>query len=256
LLSDKVLDEFVVIDQLLIINLGPALQFHLIGVILPLDLDLDEREAHQLEHLVRVSLELHAHMEGAWLLLLSNQLLLVLVILAEGVLWVAVTPGVLVPLIVQPLGISLVLKHRQLALIIPLKPLVNLIHALQVGTTHGHAPKFLLKALRVEAVLVGSQLGDHIVDLLVLVNDFLNGLELSNFLLLHEVILFLAGDRINLETLAFKLVMLHELICTTIVGVSLVKDVLADLVKSLGDVKVKSKQCLHNLGVDLGIFVV
>jgi hypothetical protein len=87
-----------------------------------------------------VSLELHADMEGPGLLLLGNELLLILVILAERVLGVAVRPRVLVPLIVEPLRISLVLQHGQLALLTPLEPFVDLVQALQMGIAHRQAP--------------------------------------------------------------------------------------------------------------------
>lgn len=58
LLSNEVLDELVVIHQFLVVNFCPALQFHLLWVILPLNLYSDQSEADQFQHLVRVSLEL------------------------------------------------------------------------------------------------------------------------------------------------------------------------------------------------------
>lgn len=42
LLSNEVFDEFIVVDKFLIVNLGSALQFHLLGIVLPLDLNLNE----------------------------------------------------------------------------------------------------------------------------------------------------------------------------------------------------------------------
>lgn len=77
LLSDEVLDELVVIDQLLVVNLCSAFEFHFLGVILPLDLDTDEGEAYKLQHLLWVTLELDTDIETAWLKLLVYDLLLV-----------------------------------------------------------------------------------------------------------------------------------------------------------------------------------
>ena len=60
---------------------------------------------------MRITIELHANMEGACLLLLSNQLLLVPVISAKWILRVAMGLQAFVSLIIQPLSISFVLKH-------------------------------------------------------------------------------------------------------------------------------------------------
>ena len=46
LLSDKVLDKFIIVDKFLVINFSSALQLHFFWVILPLDLNLDEGETY------------------------------------------------------------------------------------------------------------------------------------------------------------------------------------------------------------------
>ena len=89
LLSNEVFDELVVIHQLLVINLCPALQFHLFWVILPLYLDSYQGKAYQLQHFVRITLEFQTHVEGSSLKLLIDDNLLVSVG-AKRVLWVGV----------------------------------------------------------------------------------------------------------------------------------------------------------------------
>lgn len=85
---------------------------------------------------MRVTLELHTNMEGALLLLLGNQLLLVPVVCTERVLWVAMTLQVLVFLIIKPLGIRFVLEKGHLMLIVSLEPLVDLVQTLHVSAAH------------------------------------------------------------------------------------------------------------------------
>lgn len=63
LLSYEVFDEFIIINKLFIVDLGAALQFHLFGVVLPLDLDLYQRFANQFQHFLRVTDKLHPHVE-------------------------------------------------------------------------------------------------------------------------------------------------------------------------------------------------
>ena len=77
LLPNKVFDELVVVNEFFIVNLGAAFQFHFLGVILPLDLYLDQGSADQLQHLVWITKELHAHMVRSLLLNLHIQLTLV-----------------------------------------------------------------------------------------------------------------------------------------------------------------------------------
>ena len=60
----------------------------------------------------------------------------------------------------------------------------------------------------------------------------------------------------DFEALVFEFVMLHQLIRATIVGVPLVENILANLVKGLCDVQIQSKQFLHDCSVYLGILVV
>ena len=59
---------------------------------------------------MRVTLEFHTNMERALLLLLGDQLLLISIICAKRVLWVAVILQILVFLIIKPLGICFVLE--------------------------------------------------------------------------------------------------------------------------------------------------
>jgi hypothetical protein len=61
---------------------------------------------------------------------------------------------------------------------------------------------------------------------------------------------------IDFEALVFELVMLHQLIRTTIVGVPLVKNILANFVKGLCDVQIQSKQFLHDCCIYLSILIV
>jgi len=59
---------------------------------------------------MRVTLEFHTNMERALLLLLGDQLLLISIICAKRVLWVAVILQIFVFLIIKPLGICFVLE--------------------------------------------------------------------------------------------------------------------------------------------------
>ena len=150
LLSNEVFDELVVIHQLLVINLCPALQFHLFWVILPLYLDSYQGKAYQLQHFVRITLEFQTHVEGSSLKLLIDDNLLVSVG-AKRVLWVGVFGWRFVSSGIQPLGLilrrSLVLHEvvdlgtplssrclhlSELVVLTPLEPLVNLVEPLQM----------------------------------------------------------------------------------------------------------------------------
>jgi len=64
LLSNEILDKLIVVDQFLVVNLGSALELHLFGVVLPLNLDLDQCEAYELQHFLGVSHEFHTNVEG------------------------------------------------------------------------------------------------------------------------------------------------------------------------------------------------
>ena len=77
LLSDEILNELVIINQFLVIDFGAALEFHLFRVVLPLDFDLDKGSADQFEHLLRITLEFHTHMERPLLLNLEVKLTLI-----------------------------------------------------------------------------------------------------------------------------------------------------------------------------------
>lgn len=66
-LSDEVFNELVVINQFLVVYLGSALKLHFFRVILPLDLDVNESETHQLQHLKWFTLELDTDVKGTWL---------------------------------------------------------------------------------------------------------------------------------------------------------------------------------------------
>ena len=77
LLPNEVFNELVVIDELLIVDLRSAFQFHFLGVVLPLDLYLHECAAHKLQHFVWITEELHAHVIRALLLHLNVKLALV-----------------------------------------------------------------------------------------------------------------------------------------------------------------------------------
>jgi len=86
----------------------------------------------------------------------------------------------------------------------------------------------------------------------------LQRLKFSNFSLFNKIVLFgsLSSYGVDIEALAFELIMLHELVCTAVVRVALIEDILADLVECLGDVEVECKERLNYLRVDLVVFVV
>ena len=45
LLPNEVLNKLIVINKLLVVDLGPALQLHFFGIVLPLNLDLNQSAA-------------------------------------------------------------------------------------------------------------------------------------------------------------------------------------------------------------------
>ena len=142
---------------------------------------------------------------------------------------------------------------------ISLESFMDLINSLHVSTTHSQALHFFLNLLFIQAdTFVTLNRGDELIDFLVFVNYFLHGLEFTLFPFFEKVVLlwFLSSYGINIEALALKLIVFHELIGSTIISVPLVKDVLADLIKALGNVQVKGKQSLHNLSIYLVVFVV
>lgn len=123
---------------------------------------------------MRISLELHAHMERAWLLLLGYELLLVPIIGAKWVLGVAMIFQPLVSLIIEPLSICLVLQQGQLVVLRPLESLVDLVKALHVGIAHGQAFDFSLSFVLVYSdTFFVLHLRDKFINLLILVNNFL-----------------------------------------------------------------------------------
>mmetsp|Transcript_31428 Transcript_31428/g.48038 ORF Transcript_31428/g.48038 Transcript_31428/m.48038 type:complete len:342 (-) Transcript_31428:895-1920(-) len=241
LLSYEVLDELVVVHQLLVVNLGAAFQLHLLGVVLPLDLDLHKSEADEPEHFMRVALELHTDVEGSLLHLLLNEDLLVAVA-AEGILGVLVLGKGLELLVVPPepvvlgrlhfvfthevvklgalqVGVAsavVVVEVGHLVLVIAQEPLLNLIEPLQVGRaqhqlTLGSVLLFFFFALVLQFFLV--------------IQDFEDRGELA----------FLALD---LEAVILQLIVLHEFVGPAVVGVAFVLDVLAYLFRRLLDVEV------------------
>ena len=144
-------------------------------------------------------------------------------------------------------------------LFIPLESLMDLINSLHVSTAHSQALHFFLSLLFIQVdTFVTLNRGDELIDLLVFVNNFLQGLEFTLFPFFKKVVLlwFLSSYGVNIEALTLELVVFHQLIGSTIVSVPLVEDILTDLIKALGNVQVKGKQSLHNLSVYLVVFVV
>lgn len=135
-MSDKIFDKLVIINQFLVIDLGPAFQFHFLLIVLPLNLNVDKSMADEFKHLLWVTLKLHAHMERPWLLLLEDQYLLVSV-RCKWILGVVMSLKILILLIVKPLGVSLVLKLGHLLLIVSLESLMDLVEPLEMSIAHG-----------------------------------------------------------------------------------------------------------------------
>ena len=114
-----------------------------------------------------------------------------------------------------------------------------------MSITHGQLVDLLFckDSLSIEASLIASQirtlLSQKVIDILVLVDNFLDRFEFALFLLALVTLLLLffpTGDCRDLETLVFQFVMLHELIRTTVVGVTFIQNILANFVESFGDV--------------------
>ena len=151
-------------------------------------------------------------MEGALLLLLGNQLLLVPLVGAKRVLRVTMVLQAFVFLIIEPLGICFVLQHRHLMLLIPMESLMDLVNSLHVSTAHGKALYFFLSFFLVKGdpfFILNS--GDELVDLPVFVNNFLHGLEFTLFPFFKKVVLlwFLSSYGVNIEALTLEFVVFH-----------------------------------------------
>lgn len=198
-------------------------------------------------------------MERPWHLLLRNELLLVPVIGAERILGVAMCLQALIHLSVEPLSIRFVFEHRHLMVFVTLETLVDLVNTVHVSVTHCEAFNFLFGLFFIESnSFIAVYLSDKFINLSIFVNNFLHRFKLAYFLLFDKVILlwFLSSNSIYVEAFTLKLVMLHELIGSTVICIPFVKDVLTHLVKGLGDVQIEREKSFDNFCVYLVIFVI
>lgn len=102
-----------------------------------------------------------------------------------------------------------------------------------------------------------------LINFLIFVDNFLNGFELALLLFfpfrsisLNLSLTTLPCYGTDFKALAFKLIVLHQFISSTIIRISFIQDILTNFFKSFWNVKVKCEKLLYYLSVYLGVFVI